>query len=230
MGADALAVARAVLRTAEAKAGVVETAAPVDVDQPSPAQPLASLLPEGRLPRGALTSIRGSNTLLLALLATDHRAGEWTAIVGAPELGMLAAAQAGLELERLVLIPSPGPAAAEALAALVDGFDQVLLGPAARLAPADRRRIIARARERNVALIDPQSTENAVLTLDVDHRTWTGPDHGAGYLKTQQLNIERGGRGALAQPRRYQVTLPATTGANCIELARTTSAPLRLIG
>ncbi|KRC43012.1 hypothetical protein ASE15_03380 [Oerskovia sp. Root22] len=50
---------------------------------------------------------------------------------------------------------------------MVDGFDQVLLGPAARLAPADRRRIIARARERDVALIDPHSTQNTVLTLEV---------------------------------------------------------------
>lgn len=110
MDADALALARAVLRTAEAKAGVTETAAPIGVDQPDQPRPLATLLPQGRLPRGALTSIRESNTLLLALLATDHRAGGGgTAIVGAPELGMLAAAQAGLELERLVLIPTPTP-------------------------------------------------------------------------------------------------------------------------
>lgn len=229
MGADALALARAVLRSAELKAGVAETAPPIDVDQPNQARPLATLLPEGRLPRGAMTSVRGSNALLLAVLATDHKPGEWSAIVGAPTLGMLAAAQAGLELERLVLIPDPGPAAADVLAALVDGFDQVVIGPDARLAPSDRRRILARARDRDVALIDPQNPESATLTLDVDHRTWTGTDDGAGYLKTQTLHLERSGRGANAQPRRYKVTLPDTTGANCIELARTTPAQLRLI-
>ncbi|MEK8229356.1 hypothetical protein NKG05_30775 [Oerskovia sp. M15] len=75
MGADALALARAVLRSAELKAGVTETAPPIDVDQPNQGRPLATLLPEGRLPRGALTSVRGSNALLLAILATDHKSG-----------------------------------------------------------------------------------------------------------------------------------------------------------
>lgn len=47
-----------------------------------------------------------------------------------------------------------------------------------------------------------------------------GPNHGASYLKTQTLHLERGGRAANTQPRHYKITLPDTTGANCTELAR----------
>lgn len=60
------------------KAGVTETAPPIDVDKPNRACSLAT-----RRPRGALTSLRGSNALLLAVLATDHKPGEWSAIGGA---------------------------------------------------------------------------------------------------------------------------------------------------
>ena len=47
-----------------------------------------------------------------------------------PDIGVAAAAELGVELDRLALIPNPEAEVAAVLSALIDGFGLVVLGPA----------------------------------------------------------------------------------------------------
>ena len=138
---DALEVARAALRRAELRTGV-RSSAPGVVDLDDAPQPLSAILDDGgRLPRGAASVITGSTSLLLALLAMSQGSSDWFAMVGAPDLRMLAAADAGVALERVALVPRAGEDPAGVVAALLDGMAYVVVGPGARLTASERRRL-----------------------------------------------------------------------------------------
>ncbi|HEY3239594.1 MAG TPA: hypothetical protein VGL92_08525, partial [Acidimicrobiia bacterium] len=71
---------------------------------------LGGLLPGGGLQRGTVVAVEGlagagGSSLVLALLAAATAAGEWAAVVDAEEsFGGLAAAEAGVALERLAVV------------------------------------------------------------------------------------------------------------------------------
>src|SRR5690349_10793808 len=70
---------------------------------------LEPLLPGG-LRRGAVHAIDrgpGATTLALAMAVAASAAGSWTAVVGAPSLGLLAAIELGVAPERLLVVPEP---------------------------------------------------------------------------------------------------------------------------
>src|SRR3954469_25369426 len=77
---------------------------------------LSGLLPSRGLRRGSTVAVAtgqsapasGGTSLLLALLAAASRSGSWCAVVGVPALGVLAAAESGVVLDRLVLVAPPG--------------------------------------------------------------------------------------------------------------------------
>ncbi|QJW36607.1 hypothetical protein [Cellulosimicrobium protaetiae] len=169
---------------------------------------LAPLLPLGGLQRGTVVAVRGSTSLLLALVARPSRAGAWTAAVGFPAVGLLAAADVGADLDRVVLVPRPGPDAALAIAALVDGLDVVVVGPDAALTDTDRRRLTGRARERGALLVAATAWPGAHVALTVTGGGWSGADRGAGWLRRRTLVVERAGRGGAARPTRVEVDLP----------------------
>ncbi|QUC00540.1 hypothetical protein [Cellulosimicrobium cellulans] len=169
---------------------------------------LAPLLPLGALQRGTVLAVRGSTSLLLALVARPSQAGAWTAAVGFPAVGLLAAADAGADLDRVVLVPRPGPDAALAISALVDGLDVVVVGPDAALTDPDRRRLAARARERGALLVAAGTWPGAHVALTVTGGGWSGADRGAGWLRRRTLVVERAGRGGAARPARLEVELP----------------------
>ncbi|MFC8921660.1 hypothetical protein [Cellulosimicrobium sp. NPDC057127] len=171
---------------------------------------LAPLLPTGALECGTVLAVRGSTSLLLGLVAEASAAGAWTTAVGFPEVGLLAAADAGVDLGRLALVPRPGPDAAVAVAALVDGMDVVVVGPAAALTDADRRRVVARARERGTVLVAATTWPGAHVALSVTGGTWSGADHGAGWLRRRTLRVERAGRAGASRPVRLEVELPVS--------------------
>ncbi|MGF0116639.1 hypothetical protein ACQFYA_09970 [Promicromonospora sp. Marseille-Q5078] len=200
------AAARAALRAAEQRTG---RGSPEPDGRLLPVHPgLAALLPGGGLAAGTVLAVRGSTTLLLALLAEASRSGAWVALVGAPAVGMLAAADAGIALGRTVLVPAPGPDAPAAVAALLDGMDVVVVGPGATLLDADRRRLAARARERGAVLVAQAAWQGAHVTLDARGGTWSGVDHGAGWLRRRTLRVRRAGRGAAARPVDIEVDVP----------------------
>lgn len=169
-----------------------------------PAEPFVAVLDEGRLPIGAASVVSGSSSLLLALLAASQQDGDWIAVVGMPELGLLAAVDAGVAIDRLVVVLDVAGRGAETIAALLDGMAYVVAGPAAGLAPADRRRLTARARERGSGIVSTGEWEHAALRLHATAR-WSGVDAGAGYLKRCELDVDRQGRG---RPERWTLTLP----------------------
>ena len=203
---NALEAARAVLRRAELRTGVRgSTTGVVDVDDRP--RPLGAILDGGRLPRGAASVITGSTSTLLALLATSQGSQDWIALVGAPELGMLAAADAGVALERVALVPRAGEDPAGVIAVLLEGVTYVVVGPEARLSGAERRRLLARARERGSGLVAVSAWEYAAVRLDVVAHRWSGLDRGDGYLRRCELDVARTARGVMD---RWTLTLPMT--------------------
>ncbi len=116
------------------------------------APPLAGPLPASGLRRGSTVSVTGSAALVLELLADATQAGSWAAIAGMLDLGVAAAAELGVDLDRLALVPDPGPSSSRCsgLWALIDGFDLVVLGPVSprRIRPQLARRLAGRGRNR----------------------------------------------------------------------------------
>lgn len=208
--------------------------------------PLMSLLPEGGLRRGTVTEISGGTgavSLAMALVVAAVSSGRWMAVVGAPgtsngisngrdvsgALGLSAAREMGLSLERLVMVDVPprdrvddrssgeGIGWATVVAACLDAFEVVLTWPPRRASASDGRRLAARLRERgSVMLTMGDGPFQPDLRLDVIEATWTGLGHGHGHLRERRVTIEATGRRGASRPRRSQVLLPDADGALAI--------------
>lgn len=179
--------------------------------------PLADLFPGGALRRGSTVSINiattGSASLLLALLAAPTQAGSWAAVVGQPALGMAAAAEHGVALERLALVPEPGGQWATVASALLDALDLVAVRPPGRVRPGDARRLTAKARERGAVLVPLGGwAESVDVRLAVTDSQWEGLGHGHGRLAARRVEVAVSGRGAAARDRRVPLWLPSLDG------------------
>ncbi|HEX2039764.1 MAG TPA: hypothetical protein VHF47_08545 [Acidimicrobiales bacterium] len=174
---------------------------------------LASLLPWAGLRRGATVAVTGpgATSLALALLAAASAAGSWAAAVGLPSLGMVAAAQVGVDLARFVMV-APGRDWPTAVAALVDAFDMVLVRPSGRPPAAAGRRLVARARERGAVLLVHGPWEGADLRLRIDGSVWQGLGQGYGHLRRRRVEVVGEGRGAAARAHRARLWLPDDDG------------------
>ena len=114
---------------------------------------LADLLPVP-VPRGTVAVLSGARSLLLSMVAAVTAAGGNAAIVGQPDIGLLAAAEMGADLSRLAVIPDPGTDPVEVAAVLADGMDLVVLGLGGRRVPPTRARaVVARARNKGCTLL-----------------------------------------------------------------------------
>jgi hypothetical protein len=181
---------------------------------------LAPLLPDG-LRRGAVHTVDGgpgATVLALALPAAASVAGSWTAVVGAPSVGLLAGLELGIARERLLVVPEPPRESwATVVATLIDAVDIVLVG-ATRVAPGEARRLVARAREREAVLVAlPErgraSWPGADVRLTVQRSSWIGPcELGAGRLVARRADVVMSGRGAAARERRATLWLPGADG------------------
>jgi hypothetical protein len=184
--------------------------------------PLEGLLPGRGLRRGssvsvgAVAGIGGSTSLALALVARASATGSWVAAVGVPSLGLVAADELGVALERLVMVAAPERDAwGGVVAALIDGFDVVILQPGrGGVRPADARRLVARSRERGTVLLQLGTgwPEGADVALEISRARWEGVDDGHGHLQARKVRIEGGGRGEAAVPRRVDLWLPGPAG------------------
>jgi hypothetical protein len=175
---------------------------------------LRPLLGGQGLRRGTTVAVSRSAALALALVAGASATGSWVAAVGLPDLGVVAAAEMGLALERLALVPAPGARAWPAVvAALLDAVDVVLVRPPARLPAAQARRLAARARERGAVLVPlGRWPEPADLRLAVTSSAWHGLGQGHGRLQARRVEVLVAGRGAAARERRALLWLPASDG------------------
>ncbi len=180
---------------------------------------LAGLLPEGGLRRGATVAVGGTGgatSLALALAAGASAAGSWVAAIGLPSLGLLAAAELGIVLDRLALVAGPGAGSwATVVAAVVDAVDVVLVRPAHRVGATDARRLVARARERGVALVrvgGPEWPEAPDVRLTVRAVTWHGLGEGHGHLRARRVEVVAEGRRAAARSQAQAFWLPGPGG------------------
>jgi hypothetical protein len=198
------------------------------------AAPLEPLLPGG-MRRGstvAVTAVRGAGggatSLALALAAGPSADGSWVAAVGFPSLGLAAAAEVGIALERLVLVAAPPSRAwTTVVATLVDGFDVVLVAGGRSLRAGDARRLVARARERGTVVIPVGAPMGDApdVSLVVTSARWEGLGDGHGHLMARRVVVESGGRREAARARRVELWLPAADGG--IDTAVADPIPLR---
>lgn len=172
---------------------------------------LSGLFPWGGLRRGSTVSVHGSTSLLLALLAEPTAGDSWAAVVGMPDLGVLAAAELGVAVDRLALVRHPGADLPVVIAALLDGMDLVVT-PRGRLTDAQARRLSARARHRGAALLAFGSWPGVDLELRCASSRWDGIEQGAGCLACREVTVMARGRGAAARPVRTTLQLPASGG------------------
>jgi hypothetical protein len=175
---------------------------------------LADIFPDSGLRRGSTVvvgsgPVPGTTSLALALLSGPSAGGSWCAVVGAPDLGLVAAAQLGIDLERLAVVPSPGAKWAVVTAALLEGFDLVLLCPSEPVSHSDARKLEARARERGsvLAVLGEVWPGTANIHLGVVAGSWRGLEDGCGYLAGRQVEVVTAGRGAASRPRRTRLWL-----------------------
>jgi hypothetical protein len=169
---------------------------------------LAALLPGGGFRRGSVVELNAPS-LLFVSIAEAVRTGSWAAFVGLGSLGLAAAADHGVTLDRVAIVVAPPPdLAATVVAALVDSIDMVVLGPGIVSRAADARRLTARARERGaVLLVHGRWPEAADVRLSIVGRTYGGLGDGHGHLSAWSVEVEADGRGASGRRRRAVIAL-----------------------
>lgn len=180
---------------------------------------LSSLLPGHGLRRGSTVAVSagqsataaGGTSLLLALLSEASRTGSWCAVVGVPSLGAIAAAESGIALDRLALVPDPGPDWPTVVAALIDGVDVIVLAVPGGVSASIASRLVARARQRGSVLVPYGDWSGADVTLRVLEGRWEGLDEGHGRLRRRQVRVLARGRGAAARPKEVTMWMPGVT-------------------
>lgn len=158
---------------------------------------LADLLPVP-LPRGTVAVLSGARSLLLSMVAAVTAAGGNAAIVGQPDIGLLAAAEMGADLSRVAVIPDPGTDPVEVAAVLVDGMDLVVLGLGGRrVSPTRARAVVARARNKGCTLLvtggdwqgAPTRLAARVCGYDIAPAPWGTPAPGFGRISGVRLQV-----------------------------------------
>ncbi|GIL25784.1 hypothetical protein [Actinocatenispora comari] len=174
--------------------------------------PLRQLLPDGGLRRGSVLSVAaaiGGTSLMFALLGAASQQGEWCAMVGLPNVGVVSAAEFGVAPERLALVPDPGHHWWPVVGALLDGFGLVVARPAGTVPVGQARRLAARARQRGAVLVVHGDWPGADVSLRCTDPVWEGLSDGRGRLRRRTLTVRATGRGAAARPRSARLLLPA---------------------
>ena len=158
---------------------------------------LADALP-AQLPRGTVAVLSGARSLLLSMVAAVTAAGGNAAIVGQPDIGLLAAVEMGADLSRLAVIPDPGTDPVEVAAVLIDGMDLVVLGLGGRRVTRTRARaVVARARLKGCTLLvtdgdwqgAPTRLEARVCGYDITAGNRSTPVCGFGRISGVRLQV-----------------------------------------
>ena len=176
---------------------------------------VSRVLPDG-LQRGSTIGVRGpaAASLAFAVAAGPAIAGSWVATIGCDELGLVGAEQAGMPLQRMVMVAQPSRSSwAVAAAALVDAFDVVMVASSYSIRSRDARRLLSRARERGGVIIDTTQCwpEAHDVVLEVASQQWVGLGEGHGVLEARKVSIEVSGRRG-ERPRTVPLWLPGPQG------------------
>ncbi|UQN30783.1 hypothetical protein [Brachybacterium kimchii] len=198
--------------------------------------PLAPLAPYGSLRAGSTVAVDGSCSVSLMLAMAAAAAGEdgWCALAGMPDLGLRAARDAGLDLERLAIAPATAveemPQLPQVLSALVDGVGVLVLGPRLRLTASLWRSLTDRARAHDTLVLAAAPVARADLHLRAEAESWEGLGRGTGRLRRRTLRVSAAGRG-IPEGRAVDVVLPEVHGllAEVAVPDQADPAPLRVI-
>jgi hypothetical protein len=195
---------------------------------------LAALLPGGGLRAGAAYSVAPSSSLLLSLMARPSRDGAWCAAIGMPELGAEAASALGVALERLVLVPEPGPRWLSVAATLAEVMPVVAGRATGRVSEAEASRFMARLRDRGATLLVQGVWPQAEAALQIGESEWAGLGDGYGYLTSRAVTVTVHSRRSPV-PRQARMLLPDREGTLApltapTETAMPTPMPLRAVG
>ena len=182
------------------------------VRAPLPIAPsFAPLFADGGLVRGRTVACTGDAALstALALSASATRLGSWLAVIGVPQLGVGAAIEAGVAIERIVLAQPPHASRewVATVAALVEGFDVLIVAPPASLSAHDARRLQTRVTARQSVLIvvdlppplaphtrlAPQ-VFGADLDVRADTVAWSGIEQGGSHITQRMVHVRVSGR------------------------------------
>lgn len=177
----------------------------------------AELFTEGGLVRGRSLACSGpaATSLALALAAPVVAAGSWMAAIDVPTIGLDAASEFGIALERVVAVctgEQPDHQAArwpDVVAAAADGFDLLLTKVPAGVSSSAVRKVAIRLRQRDVVMLvlgdpGPLSCDGV---LDSGGVEWTGLGNGHGHLRHRELVVEAAGRRFHGR-RRCRLALP----------------------
>lgn len=145
------------------------------------------------LPRGSVVVAAGARSLTLEVVAAVTAAGGQAAVVGLPDIGLLAAVEMGADLTRLALVPDPGTDPVEVAAVLLDGMDLVVLGLGGQSVPLSRARAVtARARNKGCTLlVTGGDWQGARMRLEA---RVSGYNVGCGRIKGVRLAVRTNGR------------------------------------
>jgi hypothetical protein len=173
---------------------------------------LRELLPFGALQRGSVVAAGDWSMLCMALAAGPVASGAWCAAAGIAEFGVVAAADAGLDPARLLLVPDLGPNWPQVVASLLDGCDLVLLRPPDRPSAQVRRRLEAAVRRYGAVLLVAGAWEGAQIRLRVTSQAWVGIGMGHGRLRGRRVRVTADGRGEWSRAQTRWLWLPGPDG------------------
>ena len=131
-----------------------------------------------------------SASLAITLMAGPSADGAWCGVVGSSELGLEAAAAAGVELRRTILVPDPGDAWLEVTAALVDVLGVVVLRTPSHVSDGEVARLSARLRQRGAILIAWGDWPRCEARLSMRDAEWGGLGQGHGHLQARQVTVD----------------------------------------
>ena len=184
------------------------------------------LLPGRGLQRGWITRIEGgpsARAFAWAVIADVTTSGGWVAAVDVPGIGLAAARDVGVAIERVVVVTSPDTASwTTAVAALIGAVDVVVFdSPRHRVSPSEHRRLASRARERGTVLVELATTSRPArlesqLQYDLAFTTrplaWEGLGAGHGCLRGRALDVSVSGRRLGGPARSARFELPGVDG------------------
>ncbi len=195
----------------------------------------ADLFAEGALVRGRVLACTGSaaTTVALRLVAATVEAGGWMAVIDVPMLGLDAASELGIALERVVSVTTSSGAGvgtdaggadaevwADVVAAAADGFEVLVTRVPAGVRPATARKVATRLQQRGVVLVVLGDPGPLVCdgVVDSGGQVWSGVGAGWGRLEHRSVEVTATGR-RLPGQRCRTLEFPATPEIASPEIA-----------
>lgn len=184
---------------------------------------LGELVPSGVLQRGSTIAVHGvgATSYALALVAEAVRGGSFLAVVASTGFNLGACIDFDIPLRRVVQFVLPDERGwSQQVAAVIEGFDLVVLADRRRASPSQARQLAARARERGsvVVRVAGQSwSDTPDLRFDVRDPAWHGLAEGHGHLASRVVSVQVAGRRWPGPPRVRQLRM----SGDGIELVKT---------